>query len=149
MSTYNQPGQTRAPFAQQALAKLNQSLETPFLKLVGKAVWFVVAALIAVALYAGRQKLHEEISQDPVLVSASRRLSEVEKAAAESTTAIVSLKATDVQLAGVIEKVVTQQQQMTTQLAVVGEQIRQGTTSTDKLERTVNRLSERLPPHSN
>lgn len=138
-------GLSRAPFAGKAITRLNDTLETPLLKLVGKGLWLVVAAFVAVALYAGRQKLHEEISANPAVVSTTLRLSQVERAAAESITATGQLKQDHAQVVTIIDKVVTQQQQMTTQLAVVGEQIKQGAVSTDKLERSINRLSERLP----
>lgn len=141
------PGHPRAPFAAtgKAIARANEALETPLLKLLGKGLWFAVAGFIAVAFYAGRQKLHEEIAANPAVVSTTLRLSQVERAAAENITATGQLKQDHVQVVTIIDKVVTQQQQMTTQLAVVGEQIKQGAVSTDKLERSVNRLSERLP----
>lgn len=141
------PGTTRAPFAAtgKALARANEALETPLLKLLGKGVWLVVVGLVAVALYAGRAKLHEEIAQNPGVASAARRLGEMERATADNSSAVLRLKETDGQLVGIIDRVVTQQQTMTTQLAVVGEQIKQGSATTDKLQRSVERLAERLP----
>jgi hypothetical protein len=143
------PGVTRSPFSAapvKAITRLNESLETPFIKLLGKGVWLAVLGLIALGLYAGKAKLHEEIAANPAVISTNRRLVEVEKEAIESSNARLRLKETDVAVASILDRVVIQQQTMATQLAVVGEQIHQGAISTDKLERTVNRLAERLPP---
>lgn len=149
MSDEPPSGVTRSPFSAapaKAIHRLNESLETPLIKLLGKGVWLFVLGLIALGIYAGKAKLHEEIAASPAVTSTSRRLVEVEKEAAEGSNARLRLKETDVAVAGILDRVVMQQQTMTTQLAVVGEQIKQGAISTDKLEKTVNRLAERLPP---
>ena len=50
--------------------RANDLLESPLALLAGKVAWVVVAAFIGIALYAGRAKLHEEISLDPSVVTA-------------------------------------------------------------------------------
>ena len=50
--------------------RANDFLDNPLAKLAGKGMWLLLAALVAVGLYAGRAKLHEEISLDPSVITA-------------------------------------------------------------------------------